>query len=771
MHTQLRPVFLVLIFLAQNLLIQVFMTGSAHALSSNWQKASSIAGTHVANAQELKALRVQLAGKNVAYNFDDVDTDVRVHSGDLAVDGSLENDTLLVIQGDLTVKGNYHDYLSGIGVLVVLGQMHVDNLYSWGAIYVQNDLNASGLILTVYNDFTFEVAGKVNARALVISDKSNDYRAGEIGVSLTDDDFDERQLAMALRLFEPAFFTRPDQLELASDSTLSDLRFDDELGAERIHAGGAIFRAQTAPESVISDVAQVLSESGDAQSLAPLITRDPLLAQLIAGRAELPEILHQPLLATQDKIVLEWLAKRAPKLVAAQLNQAEMTPEMAKSLLQDGSLSAQTLATLAASTNAEVRKIVGLNGKLAATAANRLALDSDPDVRVATITGQLYSLSAGTVTQLTKDRQIEVRKAIAQAPLSLSDFTRLQSSLDTDGLAVLAQSLYSDAVLAREARMSETERQQAIKLLIADTKLRDAAPLLLALPANQQAELFDRLVQAKRLDIERLAAHTRSIEVLQKIIALADRVKVPIPNKLARNPKLPPALQRLILERAIASAKDGDDVYGDSPRGALDEIMQQDSTADEIVLDTAKFAFREGYMPADGGYQNSLFHRRNLPRSAIEFINAKLAGTEDWSLTLLLQLRANPAELSQAIPRWYEDAAINAELKRADQNNAPQFWRALAQAKSIKLREVAAANINTPADVLALLVHDAEESVAHSAQANPNLPSALRLKAALSAKLGELEHLPLSAAELKSLLPKLDGALRREAMQRMHQLQ
>ena len=771
MHTRLRPVFFLLTFLTQNLLIQACMTSSCHALSSNWQKASSMAGTHVANAQELKALRVQFAGKNVAYNFDDLDTEVRVHSGNLTVEGSLENDTLLIIQGDLTIRGNYHDYLGGIGVLVVLGQMHVDNLYSWGAIYVQNNLNASGLILTVYNDFTFEVAGRVNARALVISDKSSDYQAGAIGVALTDDALDERQRAMALRIFEPAFFTRPDHLELASDSTLSDLRFDDELGAERVHQGGAIFRAQLAPETLIRDVAVVLTESSSAQNLKPLITRDPLLAQLIAGRAELPKTLHQPLLATQDKIVLEWLAKRAPEFVAAQLKQAEITPEMAKSLLQDGSLSAQTLATLAASTNAEVRKIVGLNGKLAATAANRLALDSDPDVRVATITGQLYSLSAGTVTQLTKDRQIEVRKAIAQAPLSLSDFTRLQSSLDADGLAVLAESIHSDAVLAREARMSETERQQVIKLLIADTKLLDVASLLLALPDVQQAELFDRFVQAKRLDIERLAAHTRSGAVMQKIIALADRSKAPIPNKLARNPYLPLALQRLILERAMASAKDGDDVYGDSPRSALDELMQQDATADEIVLDTAKFAFREGYMPADGGYQNSLFQRRNLPRSAIEFINAKLAGNEDWSLTLLLQLRASPAELSQAIPRWYDNAAMNAELKRADQNNAPQFWRALAQAKTTELREVAAANINTPADVLAVLIGDAEESVARPAQANPNLSSALRLNVALNAKLGELEQLPLSAAELNALLPKLDGALRREAMQRMHQLQ
>ena len=785
MQNQLRPAFssilgfgrdaqAALVFLTYSLLVQIFMSNLSHASSLEWQKASALPGTHRASANELKTLRQQFASNQIAYNFGDANTEVVVHLGDLIVDGSLENDSLLIVQGDLTIKGNYHDYLSDTGVLVVLGQMQVENLYSWGAIYVQKDLNASGLILTVYNDFTFEVAGKVNARALVISDKFNDYRPGKIAVTLTDDTLGEQQQAIALRLFEPVFFTRPDHLEIEADSTLSDLRFDDELGATRIQDGGLIFRSQTAPESLITDVAQVLSESASAQNLSPLIARDPLLAQLIAGRPELPEALHQPLLATQDKIVLEWLARRAPKLVAAQLKKVEITPKTAEKLLEDGSISTATLTTLATSANAEVRKIVGRSAILDAATANRMALDPDIGVRIATISGQLYSLSVDTVTLLSKDSDLEVRKAIAAAPLRFGDFKNLQESLDAEGLAALAESLYSDETAARDARMSESDRQQAIAILIENPKL-DATPLLLALPEAQQAAQFDLMVQAKRLDIERMAEHTRSVAVMHKIIALADQFKAPIPNDLASNPKLPLALQRLILERAMASAKDGDDEYGDSPRGALDELMQQDWAADEIVLDTAKFAFRDGYMPADGGYQNSLFHRRNLPRSAIEFLQTKLAGTEDWSLTLLLQLRANPSELKQAIPRWYENDDIKAELMRAKPSDDPgeskRFWRALAQADAKELREVAARNINTPADTLAVLMHDAEESVAYSAQANPNLPSALRLKLALSAKPGELLEAPLTLAELKLLLPKLNGAMRREAMQRMRQLQ
>lgn len=203
--------------------------------------------------------------------------------------------------------------------------------------------------------------------------------------------------------------------------------------------------------------------------------------------------------------------------------------------------------------------------------------------------------------------------------------------------------------------------------------------------------------------------------------------------------------------------------------------MQQDSAADEIVLDTAKFAMHEGYRPDDGGYQNSLFHRHNLPRATIEFLHAKLAGTEDWSLTLLLQLHVKPSELKQAVQRWYEDDAITTELMRAKPSDEPkeaeQFWRALAKADATELREAAATNINTPSEVLATLVNDEEDSVAANARGNPSLPSTIRIQLALSAKPGELKDSPLTLTELKILLPKLNGALRREAMQRVRQLQ
>ena len=740
---------------------------SMNTSAAEWQKVSSLANTHVASVDELKSLHSQFSRKNIASYIEDA-PNVRIHPGDLTLTGSLENDSVLIVQGDLSIIGNYHDYLDGTGVLVVLGQMRVENLYSWGALYVQKDLDASGLILTVYNDYTFEVDGKVNARALVISDKSAEYHPGKIGVTLDDENEnidDAAQKALALRIFEPEFFTKPDNLELDAYSELQNLRFDDELGAERILGGGAIFRAKTADESLISDVEQVLSPQASTKTLSELIGRDPLLAQLIAGRPELSEALHAPLFATRDEVMLAWLARRAPKFVATQLESHEITPALAEKLLEDPTLDATTLAAMVSSANVKVRALVARGAALDSAAANQLAQDADAAVRVAAISGQLQRLSANTISILALDSALSVRQEIAAAALSYADFEALSTTLDAEGLRRLSESLRSDAAAERETRMSEAERAQAIAQLLTNTKLHDAAPLFLALASAKQAEQFDALVLAKRLDIERVAEQTPSIEVMQKIIALADRLERPIPNRLARNPKLPLALQHLILARAIASKKVHGYNFDDSPRGALAELMQQKSTADEIVLGTAKFALDEGYAPGDGGYQNSLFHRHNLPRAAIELLHAKLRGKQDWALNLLSQAHANQSEVVHAVERWYEDAAINIQLKQAEKSAMP-FWHALAHAKARELREISAFNANTPAAVLATLTQDTELSVARTALVNPNLASEIRLQFLLTAPLEAVEHFPLSLLELKFLLANLSDDARKKVVMR-----
>ena len=700
------------------------MSNNSTANAQGWHSASKLSGTHPVSAEDLRILRAQLMHKRIACNFARDEINGCIFPGDLNIAGALESDTLLIVQGNLTITGNYHDYLNGIGFLVVLGELRVENLYSWGAIYVQQNLHASGLVLAVYNDYTFEVDGQVHARALVISDKAATYNTGKIGVILDEDlapDDLGAQNALALRSFKPEFFTRPGNLEIDEYSSPQSLRFDDELGHENIRDGATIFRSTMAPESLIVDVAHVLSEAARPESLSPLIVRDPLLAQLIASLPELPKTLYAPLYATRDPLVLEWLVRRAPKYIAAQSsnNKLEITPGMAQEFVKDPALSAATLTAMVSSSIAKVRSIVGRLGTLNTASVNTLALDVDAGVRVATIAGQLHWLSPATISRLVTDSSPAVRQEIASASLSFADFQSLHAILDAKGLERLAESLRRDAVGERDARMSHSERAQAISVLLANAMLANATSLFLALPDVEQIRCLHALSSAERLDLGCISACARSVEVMLEIVALADRISVPIPMDLAKNPNLPLELQRLILQRAAASENLGF-VLGDSPRGALGELMKQDGVADEIVLEAAKLALAEGYNPGDGCYQMALFKRRNLPRSAIDLLHSRLNAENGWAYTLLLpQMHVNQSELTLAIRRVSTDAAIEAQLTQAETGAVP-FWQSLARAPQKELRILAAANINTPHAALVALTGDAEAKVALYARTNPN---------------------------------------------------
>ncbi|MBC3840922.1 hypothetical protein GXW82_13545 [Streptacidiphilus sp. 4-A2] len=117
-----------------------------------------------------------------------------LHSGDLIVPENVDNDLALVVDGDMIVHGFLDDYVADTGLLVVLGDLVVRDLVSWGSVYVAGDLRAEGVVYGYYNDYTFEVAGEVHARALVLSDKDSSYRTGEVEAEIdsycpTDDQY------------------------------------------------------------------------------------------------------------------------------------------------------------------------------------------------------------------------------------------------------------------------------------------------------------------------------------------------------------------------------------------------------------------------------------------------------------------------------------------------------------------------------------------------------------------------------------------------------
>lgn len=208
----------------------------------------------------------------------DTSVQVYLHKGDLTIDASFVNTHALVVDGSLTIRGSYDDYRGGgIGILVVLGDLRAEHVVSWGSIAVTGTLDATGLVYAYYNDFTFEVAGPVRARALVVFDKSTNNPRVEAVVSQTDNG---HNTALAVRHFVPELMiedildqTEPDMPELMAVASYDTAR-------TRVLAGLPIFREQPGPESLAGDVLRLFRPRLDAATRARLAQTDPLLAMV-----------------------------------------------------------------------------------------------------------------------------------------------------------------------------------------------------------------------------------------------------------------------------------------------------------------------------------------------------------------------------------------------------------------------------------------------------------------------------------------------------------
>jgi hypothetical protein len=236
----------------------------------------------------------------------DKDVRVHLHKGDLTIDGSFANDHVLVVDGNLTIRGSYDDFRGdGTGILVVLGDLRAEHVVSWGSIAVTGTLEASGLVYAYYNDFTFEVAGPVRARALIVFDKATNDPHVDAPVVQTDEG---DGAALAVRHFVPELMIE-DVLD-KTDAETPALRAvaSYEAARKRIAAGQPIFREQPGPESLAGDVLRLFAPRVDAATMARLARADRLLAMVIATRESVPVEVQQQLAASGDAAILERLA-------------------------------------------------------------------------------------------------------------------------------------------------------------------------------------------------------------------------------------------------------------------------------------------------------------------------------------------------------------------------------------------------------------------------------------------------------------------------------
>lgn len=214
----------------------------------------------------------------------DTSAEVYLHSGDLTIDGSFANTDVLVVDGNLTIRGSYDDYRGGgIGILVVLGDMRADHVVSWGGMAVTGALHATGLVYAYYNDYSFEVAGPVTARAVVVFDKSTNSPRIDAAIRQTDDG---DGAALAVRHLVPELMVEDILDKTDDDATELRAVASYDVARARVAAGLPIFRERPGAESLAGDVLRLFRPGVDAATRTRLAQADPLLAMIAKQLAQ-----------------------------------------------------------------------------------------------------------------------------------------------------------------------------------------------------------------------------------------------------------------------------------------------------------------------------------------------------------------------------------------------------------------------------------------------------------------------------------------------------
>jgi hypothetical protein len=233
---------------------------------------------------------------------------------------------------------------------------------------------------------------------------------------------------------------------------------------------------------------------------------------------------------------------------------------------------------------------------------------------------------------------------------------------------------------------------------------------------------------------------------------------------MAKNPLLPEHLQRLLVRRAgdWIRTHPGEVIQGgdpvqiadriarlrDGPPGTLDTLLQSDTLAANTMIDTLALILSIGIRPADGSFQNSFFHLRCLPAVVIQTLDQRLRHSSDWALTLMLQEHATRTQLSRALARWYDDdSELQATLAATTSMSDEDFWLALAQSSSSRLREAALHPHSTPAAVQWLIDHP-DPALGMQAALHPLAPREVKLAALSQLSAFDLERATLTPDDL-----------------------
>ena len=200
-----------------------------------------------------------------------------------------------------------------------------------------------------------------------------------------------------------------------------------------------------------------------------------------------------------------------------------------------------------------------------------------------------------------------------------------------------------------------------------------------------------------------------------------------VEGALAKNLALTPEVQLSLPKfREAAGAENSADV--EKMDEIIAELVQNENTTDEALIRVVKLLDRHD---AEVGFRYTVTHHDDLPPEALRVL-AEVSADDDYreriALTTLLAPRATRQLINSALVRWYydEDDEEEKELLQGYSTfkglSDVAFWKALAEAKDSRLREIAARNVTTPITSVLKLIEDPDDEVQVMAINNISIP-------------------------------------------------
>jgi hypothetical protein len=267
----------------------------------NWMKTSEIGGLRSATQMDLeRAASEMFPGAQAKYLFQSGPKNWRVLDGNYHVNRSFLLDECLIVFGDLTIDVDYDD-CEGDGSLIVMGDFYVRNCLLWGTLYVRESMYATGLVYAYYNDYTFEVAGTINALGILSFDKAGSLeKIGNVGFYLNSLRYYENYGDHLLFLDTELLLNRDG---IDESTKMHNLFPDFVMVREWIHNGRSVFRDEIAQRELLSQIEIAMSYSSSAEAMLAVMGNDRLLPQLMALRFEIPTKVRERLLVSPDPVV------------------------------------------------------------------------------------------------------------------------------------------------------------------------------------------------------------------------------------------------------------------------------------------------------------------------------------------------------------------------------------------------------------------------------------------------------------------------------------